>query len=87
MEDKQTLSPPYPVEIEMPVIPPVDEPQPNSQAEEALKMLMSLMNQQVRLNYNHSRQKSTVSILSATSTQTIKGIRIPTAIGRLNIIF
>ena len=66
-----------PLQTELTVIPPADETQINSQAEEALKMLMSLMNQQVRLNNKHSRQKSPVSILAATSTQTMKGFRIP----------
>ncbi len=82
MEDKQTLSPPYPIQTELTVIPPVDEPQPNSQAEEPLKMMMSLMNQQVRLNYKLSRQKSPVSILTSDHQR----VRIPRVIGRLNIM-
>ncbi len=77
MEDKQTLCPPYPIQTELTVIPPADEPQTNSQAEEDLKILMSLMNHQVRLNYKHSRHKSCESILSATSTQTVRGRRSP----------
>jgi hypothetical protein len=59
------------------VIPPTDESQINSQTVEDLKMLMSLMNQQVRLNDKHASQKSPVSILVAISTQTMKGLRIP----------
>jgi hypothetical protein len=37
MDDKQTLSPPYPIPTVLTVVPPVDEPQSNSQAEETIE--------------------------------------------------
>ena len=37
MEDKQTLSPPYPIPTELTVGPPVDDPQTNSQSEETIE--------------------------------------------------
>jgi hypothetical protein len=37
MEDKQTLRPPYPIPNVLTVVPPVDEPQSNCQAEEAVE--------------------------------------------------
>jgi hypothetical protein len=81
LEDKQTLRPP--LSTELTVDPPADEPQTTSHTEDALPNADESDESTGQVELQSFKTKSPVSILTVTSTQTVKGLRIPRATGHL----